>query len=342
VESVKKSNYSPSTKSSNSTILKAIPILEAAKQFVSKMKNKINIMSPRSLEEASDLLKADQVGCLASRWIGKALWMAGQQNKAIEALQNASQVVKKEKVEKMTMGLEDDVFDLTAECLFALHTLADIACSQLGELSRSSPAKGDLMVDLVKHAVERHIEIMDMVRLHCDSSSVEQFLLENEIPSAEELTNHVAAVSEWWTSTKERRNRPLLEKNQSNLQQCPLLHCRSDLSSFPVEVVTEPTSAAVNQASRWYSRQQQQQQQRRQQRQASTASAPNPIRRLLEVTSTSDRWKSPPAQYRPWGDELFWMSHEQIHGKVADKSSLPYPSCAPPMPEEYRYCCASQ
>jgi hypothetical protein len=326
-----KSPYSASTKSSISTVLRAIPKLEAAKDCVSKMKSNINIVSPRSLDEASDLLKADQVECLASRWIGKAHWMAGQQDKAIGVLQTASQLVTKEKVEKLSMGLEEDVLDLVAECLFSLHTIADVACSQLEELARSSPAKGDLMVDLVKRTVKRHCDIMDMVKLQSDNSSVEQFLLENDIPSAEELTNHVTSVMEWWTALKERRNRPLLE-TQNILPKCPILHRRSDLSSFSVEMITEPSAEAIKQDSKWHSRQQQQQ--RRAQGQTTTT-ASHPIRSLHAITPPSDRLNSPPTQYRPWGDELFWMSYEQKHENVANKSTLPYPSCAPLMPEEF-------
>lgn len=313
-----------------SKCLKSIPKLQTAKECAAKIRSKINPAAPSSLEEALDLLKADQLEALANRWIAKAFWMARQEDRAIDILQKTAFLMDKEKLLASVEGLEDDVLDLIAECLYAVHLLVDVACSQLEGFSRSAVPKGDVLIETVKRSLLHHNQILDIMHQNYDNEFLEQFLLEKDIPTAAEIDNYMKIVVQRWNLLKDQRNRPL--SDSSNPRQ---KNKRSDLSSAAgsnVEIYADQTGENPIMPS-WANLRQRQRSQR-----LSKTSAPNGTERAFLANPSSESLSIEPVkpqQYRPWGDELFWLYYEEKHGKVADKSSFPYPSCAPPMPEDF-------
>ncbi|KAG7351102.1 hypothetical protein IV203_010462 [Nitzschia inconspicua] len=324
IEAVNKSLHNRGSK-----VLKAVPKLQAAKECASKIRSNIDSTAPFSLEEAQDLLKADQLESLAGRWIGKAHWIARQEDKAVETLQTAASLINEEKVKRMFTGLEEDVLDLAAECLYALHMLVDVACSQLEKLVQSSAPKGDALVEVVKQTLHDHNKTLEFIHQNNGNVNLEDFLLEKDLPTSVEITNHLDSILKWWNGLKEQRHCPLLVDTNSHQQRH---HIQRDLSSATTNKFGMVSDQAVSYHSipSWGSSQGRRQSSQRPTKAPSQNSFPEPISDPFIPPIT------PPTDYRLWGDKLFWVYYEQKHQKVANKSSLPYPSCAPPFPEEFQ------
>jgi hypothetical protein len=309
--------------------IKAVPKFEFTTECASKMRQRIPAKSP-SLEEISDLLKADYLESMACRWMGKAFWMAGNEKRAIEMLELASFFVDDRKSRQCDLGLEDDVLDLAAECLYATYVLSDLACSKLDQLARTlSFDEGNRTLEVVKRSLLRHNGIIELVRQRIGGDGIDTFCSEKDISSSDDVDKHLQCTIEWW---KEVRN-PASRANTQSLKQRqrPQLK-RSDLSSSAnVSVMSEPTQDEINRAS-W-----RQKPKLQGHNAGNKTKGHNPIQGLLQVTPDKSSEARPPEKYMPWGDEFFWMHRqEQLGLENLDKSKLPYPSCAPPMPEEFK------
>ncbi|KAL3914999.1 MAG: hypothetical protein SGILL_005852, partial [Bacillariaceae sp.] len=302
--------------------IKAVPKFEATKDCASKMRKLIP--SKPSLEEISDLLKADCLESMACRWMGKAFSLAGNDNRATEMLKSASLFVDGEKLRQCELGLEDDVLDLAAECLYATYMLTDLACCKLDQLARKSLfAEGNAMMSVVEQSLRRHNDIIAMVQGAIGQDRTVEFSSEKDISTPKEISDHLTSILEWWKTLQNPANL-MNAQHLSNQPPRPQLQ-RGDLSS---SIVSAPRQGEIiNQAS-WRPKPK---------GDSSTYQTLKPIQPLLQVSPDKSVQAQSPEKYIPWGDELFWMHRQEIHGfEATERTKLPYPSCSPSMPEEFK------
>ena len=297
-----------------------------------------------SIEDIFDALKARELDCMASRWMGEALWATGQESKAFDVLKKASNIYDERTIDLNCCELLD-VIDLASECIYATDKLAELAYSCLKKIGRTSsvlsPAstmEGDVLMTKIRNAIDRHIEIYLSVQ-----NLGGRFDEDSEIATIAETASCLKEIVLWWNNVKEGKH---VSMNQQETTRDPFR--RSDLSSIPAPDLLNGNWTATASSRNVTACDEKNgtgnstnfprtQNRSNVQRRSSSPFHSKKSKRFGVSTSTSGSAYSPtpktdatsttPIMYRKWGDELV---------KEKNNGSIPFPTTAPSLPPEFQ------
>jgi tetratricopeptide (TPR) repeat protein len=281
-----------------------------------------------SIEDVFDALKARELDCMASRWMADALWSTGQESRAMDVLEEASNTYDERNINLNCCELVD-VIDLAGECIYAADKLAELAYTRLKKICKASPmspaakSKGDELMAKIRKALDRHIEIVQSI-----DKFGGRFDADSDIPSVTETLSSLNEITSWWNRTKDGRN---ASDNCTTITRADLFSIpapdflsgnRSDTCTRTInsrgqgtDSYLQPTSSNKNETRR-------------------RAASPFTKRsRSFGVSTTaggisaSVTSATTPIVYRKWGDELV---------KEKNNGVIPYPTTAPPLPSEFQ------
>ena len=186
-----------------------------------------------------DILKADQLESLTSRWMGVTLWHSYQRTVRQSNPQHACQKQKTDAVVAFDRAsnfffthqfqstklqqhpnLLQSLLDVGAECIYGCSMLADLACSDMEQLGvRKGPnsidlstehSKGDELLTIVQNALQKQAGICDALEAikskgQLLASAVSIFQEENEIPNGEGIRQSLLDIETWWSTTKSQQ-----------------------------------------------------------------------------------------------------------------------------------------
>lgn len=275
-------------------------------------------------ETAFDLVKADQLESLSTRWLGQALWRQGLRKEAVAKFDVASSAFSRSSQTSTDHVTKDEAFygamlQLGAECYYAHSSLADLAFEDMTTLPLTGAVQqGNDLFSYAKRALENASDTSEAIREYCASTlGNEDYLGENDILGREEIQQWWKECGDWWDGRKAIANRPIQvdsiarQHNPSNIQ-------RGELESSGLPTIPK-RRFVIGETQRKNKR-----------RRGATPMYHKNSGELLSALpryseSTHDAVVSgegQPKRCRPWGDELL--------------PKLGYPSVAPEMPAHIR------
>lgn len=286
------------------------------------------------VEEMSDILKADQLDSMAYRWAGVGMWHLGQESKSIQALEKACLYFNEQTIIRWHQPLQEEALELAAECIYATCILADLASSKMEQLEMSRCWKeGDDMLEVVKRALARNIDICNCISgLDGKSVPTEYFFREYDILPLKDIITSRKDIEEWWRNAKgSSKVGGSLVPNNDNLG-------RFSLSRWHGSVNLQATTASRPATTSKLGREPKRRWAQKRQRESFHYGHPAPSGAAgpahdCNLVSISDTSPVQPTEFRKWGDDFF----AQIVLNDDGPKSLPYPSCAPPIPEEFKH-----
>eukprot|EP00536_Pseudo-nitzschia_multiseries_P010145 jgi/Psemu1/297494/fgenesh1_pm.300_\ len=330
-------------------LTRAIDEFKKAKQLMSKLRN-LSSASASAKEATSYILKSKHLESLACRWMGRGLWLISEEKKAVATFEDASQFLDDEilRMWQESAYFEDDIFDLTAEAVYATCDLADRCFSKLEKLNHqtsSSPEKGQENLDIFTRALNRHIGIIESIERFSCPVRTKHFRVEYDISSAEDVIIYRNKIMKWWKERCEKYN----GDSQSRRHNHPLVR-RSSTSSSTTNFILSSNQPPANNI---FSSNCHKRKRRKRHREGSRASSYGSNNSQVSGTNmdalhalSSDAMHyrpCPPVKFRKWGDELLIAEEQNAnkeHCNVQRGGSvsicLRYPSIAPPIPEEFQ------
>ena len=340
---------------SKAKIFRAIKEFEALLTTTRGLAEKGNKKSSSSLESTSYIFKAKQLESLAFRWMGRGFWLASQEKKSIAAFEKASQNFNDINLHKWHKNayFEDDILEVAAEAIYATCDLADRCNSRLEEFqSRSSLSleRGNEMLDVIRSALTRNIEISESIERFLGPFRIENFRSEYEISPASNVISYRDAIIKRWNDFS-RKQMSISTTAESDPRR---FIKRSDISSFTTVVVASDGPSSTKSIFSSDGRKK-----RRYQKHGKGGYRFNGYRGSGgNVSSTNidaayaltrdeeSRYEQvSPIKYRKWGDEILLdeqLKAQKNFGTQSEESRSPtlvlaYPSAAPPLPMEYQF-----
>ena len=344
-------------------VMRAIEEFKRAKEEMAKLRSLAGkaTQSPSSTsakEATSYILKSKQLESLACRWMGRGLWLISEEKKAIASFEEASQFVNADLLRKWQRNIysEDDILDMMAEAIYATCDLADRCYSIMEVLDHQSSSwkKGHEMLDVITHALNRHMKINKSIEQFSCPVRTQFFRAQYDISSTEDVLMYRNDIMKWW---KERFDNPTNDMQSTTKAYDRLLVRRSDTSSSTNNVILASNHAPSNfiLSSDGGKRKRYQRHQKGFSRTNSfggkipQASATKMDAVYALSSEALHHRPCPPVKFRKWGDELL-IAGQQKAGRedfgvprqetVTDDdhslSYLAYPSIAPSMPKEFQ------
>lgn len=281
-------------------------------------------------DTAEDSLRADQLESLACRWMGLSMWLSSQEAEAISVFEHASSFFKSNANPRK--DLFPAILEVAAECVYATLTLTDLVCSAMENLHRQAKEKGDRLLCVVERALRRHADIvgrLEQLALEEVTKSIFlDFLKDNDIARSNDVLENLDGIKRWWqkkrTQTAIAAAAQFVPRLSSNLPSPEISAADLDKKRFPV-----PTAHIILSEGR-----------RRRKRKPSGGrsrfedSYSQGAVRALQQEGNFDT-NSQPLRFRKWGDELLPRTELPLKPGVT-VPKMPYPSVAPPMPDDIR------
>jgi hypothetical protein len=291
-----------------------------------------------SVEEMSDMLKVDQLDSMAYRWAGVGMWHLGQESKSVEALDKAYLYFNEQTVIRWHQSLEEEAFELAAECLYATYILADLASSKMEQYQHSRCWKeGDAMLEVVNRALTRNIDICNCIAgLECKWLPTEYFFREYDIRSPNDIIRRRKEIEKWWSNAKgTSKIQRSLGSSNDNLERVSVARSYVSVGLPGTTVSLLLTSDVARESTKRWTK-------KRQgagfQSGHDVPSRPAGPARDCNHVSISDESYGRPTKFRKWGNDNF----AQMVSNYNNSISLTYPSCVPPIPEEFKHLIYAQ
>ncbi|VEU40441.1 unnamed protein product [Pseudo-nitzschia multistriata] len=324
-------------------VMRAIEEFEGAKKQMAKLRSLAGHTSQStsraSVKEANSyILKSKQLESLACRWMGRGLWLISEEMKAVTSFEEASQFLNDDILRKWQRDVyfEIDVFDITAEAIYATCDLADRCYSMMEALDHKSPSsrkKGHDLLEIITRALNRHIGIIESIELCSSPVRTKHFRDEYDISSIEDVLLYRKNVMKWWKEQCENEMNDVKPNQNCNSR---LPESRSDSSSLKTKkILTSDGSRRKRYEKR---------------RKASSHMHGNRSNNSQDFGQENDAVYAlsghyqprPPVKFRRWGDE-YLIAQQQLAKSECDdpheetnSSFLTYPSIAPPKPVEFQ------
>eukprot|EP00980_Cylindrotheca_fusiformis_P008009 scaffold1706_cov116-Cylindrotheca_fusiformis.AAC.12 len=277
-----------------------------------------------------DSLRADQLESLACRWMGLSMWLISQEKEAISALEHAASFFKSNTIPRKELIAA--MLEVAAECVYATCSLTDLVCSAMEDLHRNEKERGDELLCVVKRALRRNVEIVGRLEQLVAEKETEPIILtfqeESEISSSREILDYLTEIECWWQKKRAQSTTLLAKESVPRLSS---ILPRTDV--FPAgpdkQRHSGPTAHIILSEGR----------RQRKRRMAGSGGFENfhsqsPVRALQQHPKVASDVL--PLRFRKWGDELLRSRTKNSPDTRGVGASLPYPSVAPPMPDDIK------
>jgi len=283
-----------------------------------------------ALETELDVLRAQHVEALATRWSGTACWKQGRQKESVRLFERGATVLG---VDQSSPNIHDEemldaTLQLCAEFYYAWTTLADLASQALDRTPVSyhleALAKNDEVLSIAIKALEGAATTSKRIQKIMGSSTIggtfATFQTDHDVLGAEDLRRSRDEIREWWL-----RRKASLQPIQVSRDTHSLLP-RSDIfPDGPHTTEAMPTRRFVVSDDSWRRK-------RKKKDGTGTYCHVNLLTSGRDFSGFNDQMPSrprQPRQFRKWGDQLLPQETNDA-GKVVP--ALPYPSVAPEIP----------
>ena len=341
---------------SKAKIFRAIKEFETALSLMTKIRSMLendNISSSSTLESTSYLYKAKQLESLGYRWMGRGFWLISNERKSIAAFEKASRTFAITNLNKRQRDSdsENEILEAAAEAIYASCDLADRCNNTIEQLRSQSPVplqKGSEMLDVIKRALNRYIEISESIENFVGRFRSEHFRAEYEISAPLDVISYRDEIIKRWNDVRssDQKGTPVYPANDSRRSVK-----RSDIaSSTPVVIGSDGRSKSIFSSD---ARKKRRYQERRKETRRAYGSGGNwgsvpslEIDATYALTMEGLRNEEESSiKYRKWGDEILIAEQQKTKGKNGEKLDeshpanlvLAYPSIAPPLPVEYQF-----
>ena len=205
--SKKKTNYI--TVDSKRYLREAVDELNAAKECAEALRTQALVDRGKGsdyIETDIDIVRADQLDSLGTRWMATAMWHQGIRRNAIDLFDsNANVFLKRFEAWKSNAvdddSLQDARLQLGSECYYACTTLADLASSSLERLPPSGAVKkGDDLFSRCRESLKKASQVSEAIRELIESHpndkvTYEDFSVDNEVMSFQSIEQYLSDVS---------------------------------------------------------------------------------------------------------------------------------------------------
>jgi hypothetical protein len=302
-------------------------------------------LSPKadSVDCIVDILKADQLESLASRWMGVNLWHVRKQDDSLIAFDRATSFFSPH-LQDTTLqnhpNILQTLLEVGAECVCGCSTLAELACTAIEKLEGGTTehhGNGDKLLVIAEQFLEKQAVIcreLENLKLRSPlvASAVQIFQEESEIPKEEDVRDSLRDIKGWWSQAKSQR--------LSNLDKISSSFDRSAGAPLPRSDLFGQSGQVAPNASRGPTRRfivvdgSKRAKNREPCNVSATGSRCN-RQNAVHALHFDDENIKRPKSFRKWGDELLpQVVVNEESGETGPK--LAYPTLAPEMPPNIR------